>query len=112
MGWLGLVKAVLPHAGTIVGLAAPVFTKFRNKEALAEHPEVVARQIEELQAVALQNATHIKDLAEQVQATARALEQAMLDANARVRRAQTYCVAALLLSLLSAGLALFALGSA
>lgn len=109
MGWLGLVKAVLPHAGTIVNLATPVFTNLKNKDAVTEHPEVVKRQIEELQAVALQNAAHIKDLAEQLQTTAKALEQAMLDAEAKVKRAHSYCILAIALSLFSSAIALFAL---
>ena len=109
MGWLGLVKAVLPHAGTIVSMAAPAFTHWKNKENITEHPEVVERQIEELQAAALQNSTHIKELAEQLQTTAKALEQAMLDADAKVKRARTYCALAIILSIFSSGLALFAL---
>ena len=109
MGWLGLVKAVLPHAGTIVSLATPVFTRWKSKEAITEHPEVVAHQIEELQAVALQNAAHIKDLAEQVQTTAKALEQAMLDAETKIKRVRTYCTFAVFLSLFSTGIALFTL---
>ena len=109
MGWLALVKAVLPHAGTIINLATPVFTKMKNKDVIAEHPEFLERQIEELQAAALQNSTHIKELAAQLQTTAKALEQGMLDAETRVKRANTYCALAIGISLLSCGVALFSL---
>lgn len=108
MGWLAIVKAVLPHAGTIVNLATPVFTKIKNKEVIAEQPEFLQRQIEELQAAALQNSTHIKDLAAQLQSTATALEQAMLSSEKRIHRAHWYCRVAIGISLVSCGIALFA----
>jgi hypothetical protein len=109
MGWLAIVKAVLPHAGTIVNLATPVFTNLKNKEEAVQHPAFLERQIEELQGAALQNAEHIKGLAEQVQSTAKALEQAMLAAEGKVKRAYTFCAVALGFALLSCGIALFAL---
>jgi uncharacterized protein YlxW (UPF0749 family) len=109
MGWLAIVKAVLPHAGTIVNLATPVFTNLKNKEEAVQHPVLLEQQIEELQGAVLQNAEHIKELAEQVQSTAKALEQAMLAAEEKVNRAYTYCVVAIGLALLSSGIALFAL---
>lgn len=109
MGWLAIVKAVLPHAGTIVNLATPVFTNLKNKGEAAQHPVVLERQIEELQGAALQNAEHIKELAEQVHSTAKALEQAMLAAEEKVKRAYTYCAISIGMALLSSCLALFAL---
>lgn len=108
MGWLAIVKAVLPHAGTIVNLATPVFTNMKNKDSAAAQPEFLEKQIEELQAAALQNASHLKDLAAQLQSTATALEQAMLASEERVKRAYRYCSVAIAISLVSCGLALFA----
>lgn len=109
MGWLAIVKAVLPHAGTIVELATPVFTKLKNKDEAIQHPAFLERQIEELQGAALQNSEHIRELAEQVQSTAKALEQAMLAAEEKVKRAHTYCAFAAGIALLACGIALFAL---
>lgn len=109
MGWLAIIKAVLPHAGTIVNLATPVFTNLKNKEAVAEHPEVLEKQIEELQGAALQNATNIKDLAAQLQSTATALEQAMSASEQKLKRATNYCAIAVGVSIVSCGVALFAL---
>ena len=109
MGWLAIVKAVLPHAGTIVDLAVPAFTKLKNREEAVAQPAFLERQIDELQDAALQNTEHIKEWAEQVQSTATALEQAMLAAEEKVKRAYTYCAVAIGIALFSCGIALFAL---
>src|SRR5262245_33449878 len=97
MAWLiPALKAVLPHVGTIVSAAAPVFTK-KGAD--------VQQQITELQAAASQNAANIKDLAEQLRTTVAALEQAALTAEANLRRA-------LLLSRIATGIAVVALAAA
>ena len=71
------LKAVLPHIGTIISAAAPVFTR----------KSVDAAAITELQSAASQNAAHIKELAAQLQTTVAALEQAASIAETRLRRA-------------------------
>src|SRR5947209_8577570 len=76
------LKAVLPHIGTIISAAAPVFTR-KNADAVA---------ITELQSAASQNAANIKELAEQLQSTVAALEQAASIAEAKLRRALLLCV--------------------
>jgi len=91
------LKAVLPHIGTIISAAAPVFTR-RNADAVA---------ITELQSAASQNAAHIKELAEQLQSTVAAVEQAASIAEAKIRRTLLLCVAAAALSTVSLGIALF-----
>src|SRR5256885_824719 len=90
------LKAVLPHIGTIISAAAPVFTR-KNADAVA---------ITELQSAASQNAAHIKELAEQLQSTVAALEQAASIAEAKLRRALLVCVAATALSMVSLVIAL------
>src|SRR5256885_6864939 len=90
------LKAVLPHIGTIISAAAPVFTR-RNADAVA---------ITELQSAASQNAAHIKELAEQLQSTVAAVEQAASIAEAKLRRALLLCVAAAALSTIYQGIAL------
>ena len=83
MAWLiPALKAVLPHVGTIVGAAVPVFTKKGADVQL---------QITELQAAASQNAANIKELAEQLRTTVAALEQAASVADARLRRTLWLC---------------------
>lgn len=98
------LKAVLPHVGTIVSLAAPAFTKktvAENQNALQQ------KQIAELQAAATQNAASIKELAEQLQTTITALEEAAAVAQSRHRRLLVLCVIAIVLSVAALGLTLF-----
>lgn len=102
------LKAVLPHIGTIVSAAAPVFTKMRSGAA-ANQSVVLQDQITELQAAASRNASHIKELAAQLQSTVAALEQGAAMAESRLRRAYLLCLAASALSALALGVALIAL---
>jgi len=103
--FLPALKAVLPHVGTIISVAAPVFTK-RSAEA-ANQAQLVQQQIAELQAAAAQNAEHVKALAEQLQGTVGALHQAAAIAETRLRRAWLLCLAAIGLSAVTLGVALF-----
>lgn len=90
------LKAVLPHVGTIVSVAVPAFTKIRAGSA--ETGALQQQQIAELQAAVAQNATHIRELAEQLQVTVTALEQAAAMAESRQRRITLLCATALTLS--------------
>jgi hypothetical protein len=99
------LKAVLPHIGTIISAAAPVFTK-KKIEATANQAALLQQQIGELQAAAAQNSAHIKELAAQLQSTVAALEQAASVAESRLRLALLFCVAATALSAISLGVTL------
>ena len=90
--FLPALKAVLPHVGTIISVAAPAFT--RKSAAAADQAQLMQQQIAELQAAATQNAASIKALAEQLQGTLAVLQQAAAIAEARLRRAFVLCVAA------------------
>jgi hypothetical protein len=90
------LKAALPHVGTIISAAAPVFTR-KNADAVA---------ITELQSAASQNAAHIKELAAELQSTLAALEEAASIAEAKLRRALWLCVASMVLSAIAVGIAL------
>jgi hypothetical protein len=79
---LPALNAILPHVGSIVNAAKPVFTR-RKPETGGD----VQQQIAELQAAASQNAEHVKELAEQLQNTVSALEKSAVLAEARLRRA-------------------------
>ena len=97
------LKAVLPHIGTIIAAAAPVFTR---KSADAANQALLQQQITELQSAASQNAAHIKELAAQLQSTVAALEQGAAIAEAKMRRVVLLCVAATAVSAVSLGIAL------
>ncbi len=100
------LKAVLPHVGTIISAASPVFT--RKKADVASNPASAPQgQIEELQAAASQNAAHIKALAAQLQSTVTALERAALISDRKFQRLQWLCVVAAGLSVLATGVALY-----
>ncbi len=90
------LKAVLPHVGAIISVATPVFTK---KKVDATADQTLQQQISELQAAASQNSAQIKELAEQLQSTVAAVEQAAFVAEAKLRRILLFCVAATAISL-------------
>ena len=95
---LPALKAVLPHVATIISAAAPVFTK-KKAEAIANQSLLLQQQIAELQTAAAQNATHIKELAAQLQSTVAALEQAASIAESKLHRVLLFCLVATALSL-------------
>lgn len=103
--FLPALKAVLPHVGTIISVAAPVFT--RKSADAASEAQLVRQQIAELQAAAAQNANHIKALAEQLQGTVGALHQAAAIAETRLRRAYLLCAVAIGLSVVTLAAAFY-----
>src|SRR5258706_5337229 len=102
---LPAIKADLTHIATYISAAAPVFTR-KNADAVANQTLLLQQQITELQSAASQNAAHIKELAEQLQGTVAALEQAASIAEAKLRRALLVCVVSAVLSAIAAGIAL------
>ena len=99
------LKAILPHIGTIVSAAVPVFTK-KNADAAANQA-ILQQQITELQSAASQNALHVKELAAQLQSTVAALEQAAAIAQAKHQRVLIACIVAILLSVTALGVAVY-----
>lgn len=102
---LPAVKLILPHVSDIVAAAKPVFTKRKGGEA------VVQQQIAELQAAVSENATHIKELAEQLRQTVAALEKAAAIAERRMKRTYALAAAAALFSLAALAVGLYALAT-
>ena len=100
------VKLILPHVGNIVAAAKPVFTKKFGTPA--EEGGVVQQQIAELQSAASENASHIKELAEQLRLTVAALEQAATEAEKRMRRAYTLALGALVVALAAMAVGIYA----
>ena len=104
------LKAVLPHVGTIISTAAPVFTK-KSAEAAPNQTTLLQQQISELQAAASANDTHIKELAAQIQKAVEVLEAGATLADRRHARALLFCGVATVLSLLALCVALYALAA-
>ena len=104
------LKAVLPHVGTIISAASPVFTKKRI-DAAADQTALLQQQVSELQSAVSQNAANIKELAAQLQGTVAALEQAALTAEANLRRTRVLCIAAVTLSVTALCAALFVIAT-
>lgn len=100
------LKAILPHIGTIVSATAPAFTK-KRADATPDQTHLLQQQISELQSAASQNATHVKELAEQLQRTIAAIEQAALMAKSNQQRVLMFSIAAIALSVISLGIVLF-----
>jgi hypothetical protein len=94
------LKAVLPHIGTIISAASPVFTK-KKADAAPNQTALLQQQITELQAAASQNTAHIKELASQLQSTVAALEQAAAAAETKLHRALMLCLASAIGSAIS-----------
>ena len=90
------LKAALPHIGTIISAATPVFTR---KADAANQTLLLQRQITELQSAASQNAEHIRELAAELQST-------VAIADAKLRRALLLCVTSAILSAIATGIAL------
>ncbi|MBW3567158.1 MAG: hypothetical protein KY410_04220 [Proteobacteria bacterium] len=101
------LKAVLPHVGTIIAAAAPVFTRKQGDARVDQ--EVMQQQIEELQVAASRNAAHVKELAAQLQRTVAALEQAATVAEERLKRVYVICGLAIAASVSAIALALLSL---
>lgn len=99
------LKAALPHIGSILSAAMPVFTK-KNPDADADRA-LLQQQIAELQTAASQNTAHIKELAAQLQTTIAALEGAAAATLARNQRIFLLCLMAVLVSVVSLSIAVY-----
>ena len=102
---LPALKAVLPHVGTILSAAAPVFTK-KSADAAANQATMLQQQVAELQTAAGKNDAHIKDLAAQMRTTLEALEQGAMVAERRYQRVLAVCLATPVMAVVSLGLVL------
>lgn len=103
--WLPALKAVLPHVGSILDVAKPVFTR-KTAEGPTESVQLLQQQVAELQAAVSQNAANVRELAAQLQGTVAAIEKAAVAADENLRRSLVFSIAALAI----ATLALFAAG--
>lgn len=99
------LKAVLPHIGSILSAAMPVFTK-KNPDTDTDRA-LLQQQIAELQTAASQNTAHIKELAAQLQTTIAALESAAAVTLVRNQRLFQLCLIAILVSVVSLFIAVY-----
>lgn len=74
---LPIIKAVAPYIAQVATAAIPAFT---SKPEAAKTDPVLAKQIEELQAAATQNAQSVHVLAENLQQAMQEIERAALEA--------------------------------
>lgn len=104
--WLPIVKTAIPVIAQIVNIATPMLTK---KSGSADREALLAKQIEELQNAATQNAESVKALAAQVQTTFEGLESAALDLQQKLDRQQKLCTIAVISGLSGISLSIYVL---
>lgn len=92
--WMTAIGAALPYIESVAKLALPVFKQRKSDKEAAESQQ---RQIEELQTAVTHNAEHVRALAQQLQTTMTALEQAGIQLAQAQRRVQRWALLALAL---------------
>lgn len=95
------VKAILPHVGTIIAAAKPVFRTRKVDENAATQAHVLQEQITELQNVTSNNVIMMQDLALQLKQTLTSIEQAASLVEARFRRQAFLSASAMLISVVA-----------
>jgi hypothetical protein len=104
--WITAISAALPYIESVAKLALPVFKQRKSDKEAADTQQ---KQIEELQTAVTHNAEHVRALAQQLQTTVSALEQAGLQLAEAQRKQQRWAVLALALGAVALVLALAAL---
>ena len=104
--WLPVIKAAIPHLAQVVTVALPMFT---SRSENADRDALIARQINELQEAATQNAESVKELATQLQSTFEGLESAATDLQKQLKRQKQLTVVMLILTTVAIGLSSLAL---
>jgi len=102
------LKAIIPHVGTIIGAAAPVFTR-KTADTEADPLVLIGKQIAELQSAAAKNTGDTRELAAQLQGVVTTLEQAAVETQSRLRRATLLSGVAIFVSACAIGVAIAAL---
>lgn len=92
--WMTAIGAALPYIESVAKLALPVFKQRKSDKEAAESQQ---RQIEELQTAVTHNAEHVRALAQQLQTTMTALEQAALQLTQAQQRVRLWAGVALAL---------------
>ncbi|WP_229726300.1 hypothetical protein [Oxalicibacterium faecigallinarum] len=102
---LPTIKAILPHVGTIITAAQPMFKSRKVDKTSANSDELILQdQISELQNAASQNAGNIQELAQQLQQTVMMFERAAIESEKRYRRLSIVTGTALVAAVVSLGM--------
>ena len=104
--WIPFVKAAIPFITQVLTGNIPVFT---SKSAAGKSDEVVAKQIDELQAAVTHNAESVKALAVQLKDALEKIDAAAVELERRLELQQRIAVAALCLAGVSVAVAVWAL---
>jgi gas vesicle protein len=104
MAILPIIKAVAPYITQIATSAIPAFT---SKKETAKSDPVLAKQIEELQAAATQNAQSIQILADKLKQTIEDLEGAAQSAQKQIATYKTMIFCSLGLSAIAIATSLY-----
>lgn len=99
--FLPILKVVAPYLAQVAAAAIPAFT---SKPEAVKSDLVVAKQIEELQAAATQNAQSVHVLAEKIQQTMQGIENAVQEAKKQADAYKTMLFASLGFSAVSLGI--------
>ena len=104
--FLPIIKAVAPYIAQVATAAIPAFT---SKPEVVKTDQVVAKQIQELQEAATQNAQSIHMLAEKLQQAIQSLERAGQDAQRQISTYKVIIAASLGLSAVSLSICIYML---
>ncbi len=104
--WIPILKASLPYLTQVITAAIPAFTR---KPPNVPPAEVVPVQIAELQTAVTQNAESLKALAVQLKETIERIESGSGGVQQELRRARQMARWALLVAVVSMGVAVWAL---
>ena len=104
--FLPIIKAVAPYIAQVATAAIPAFT---SKSEAAKSDQVVAKQIQELQEAATQNAQSIHMLAEKLQQAIQSIESAGQDAQRQISTYKIILACSLGLSAVSLAICIYIL---
>lgn len=104
--FIPIIKAIAPYLAQVATAAIPAFTA--KPDAVKSDP-VVARQIEELQAAAIQNAQSIHVLADKIQQAMQDIENTAQEADKQVAAYKKILFVALGLSAISVSICAYLL---
>lgn len=109
--FLPIIKAIAPYIAQVAAAAIPAFTskKVSSDTEVIKSDPVVAKQIEELQSAASQNAKSVKVLAEKLQQAIEDVERTAQSASKTIAAYKLIILASISLSIITLGLCTYVL---
>jgi hypothetical protein len=104
--WFPILTAALPFITQLVTAAIPAFTK---EPVTEKAPDVVPKQIEELQTAVIRNAETVKALAAQLKETIEGIDAGAATLQREVKALRRLAAAAVILALCGISVAVWAL---